>query len=231
MDEMERILISGGRGFVSVTGGGGKTSFMASFGKHLRDKGLSVLITTTTKVMSPRLHKYGQDMIFSGEDVLGYRPRKAELVFYAERSTMDMKKWLSPRLEVLSALYGFYDVIIAEADGSRGLPLKMHTERDPVIHPLTSATVAVMGSWGIGDKIYSAVFGDGREGIVDADYLSWYMTVPEGLCKGMTGRKAILINGAEDLSEDSMSMLRGLSYPESAYAVSIREDRIIAKLG
>ena len=71
MDEMERTLISGGRGFVSVTGGGGKTSFMASFGKHLRDKGLSVLITTTTKVMSPRLHKYGQDMTYSDENVLG----------------------------------------------------------------------------------------------------------------------------------------------------------------
>ena len=142
-----------------------------------------------------------------------------------------MKKWLSPRLEVLSALYGFYDVIIAEADGSRGLPLKIHTERDPVIHPLTSATVAIMGGWGIGDKIYSAVFGDGREGIVDSSYLSWYMAAPEGLCKGMTGNKAILINGAEELSEDRMSMLRGLSYPESAYAVSIREDRIIEKLG
>ena len=231
MDEMEAVLVSGSHSFISITGGGGKTTFMSAFGSYLRDKGLCVLITTTTKVMSPRLYKYGQDIIFSGESVLGFRPDRPMMVFYAEKSTMDMKKWLSPREEVLSALYGYYDVIISEADGSRGLPLKIHTERDPVIHPLTTATVAVIGAWGIGDKIYSAVFGDGREGIVDAHYLDWYLHSEEGLTKGMAGKKAILINGAESLSDDKLSILRGLEYPVQAYAVSMKEDRIIEKLG
>ena len=228
---MEAVLISGNHSFVSITGGGGKTSFMSAFGMHLKNSGLRVLITTTTKVMSPRLHQYGQDAVFSDESVLGFRPEKPILVFYAEKSTMDMKKWLSPRPEVLSALYGCYDVVISEADGSKGLPLKIHTERDPVIHPLTTATAAVMGAWGIGDRIYSSVFGDGRDGVIDGKYLEWYMSTAEGLCKGMAGRKAILINGAESLSEDKLSMLRSLDYPVPAYAVSIKEDRIIEKLG
>ena len=114
---MEAVLVSGNHSFISITGGGGKTSFMSAFGSYLRDKGMRVLITTTTKVMSPRLHKYGQDVIFSDESVLGFLPEKPVLVFYAEKSTMDMKKWLSPREEVLSALYGYYDVIISSSSG------------------------------------------------------------------------------------------------------------------
>lgn len=230
MSVLEDLLIEDGRGFVSVTGGGGKTTFLSVFGKHLKEKGLRVLLTTTTKVMSPRLHNYGQDMIFSGEDVLSYHPDSPVLTFYAEKSTMDMKKWLSPREEVLSALYSYYDVIISEADGSKGLPLKVHTERDPVIHPLTTATVAVMGTWGIGDKIYSSVFGDGRDGIIDREYLSWYMTTAEGLTKGMKGKKAILMNGAEELADECLSSLRGLPYSSPAFAVSIKEDRIVERL-
>ena len=166
-------LIPEGRGFISITGGGGKTSLMSLLGHALAESGLSVLITTTTKVASPRLHDYGADLVFEDESILGEEAEKGKLAFYAEHSVLDMKKWIAPREEVLSALYQKYDVIISEADGSRGLPLKLHTERDPVIHPLTTAVIGVMGLWGIGDKIYSSVFGDGRDGIIDDSYLSW----------------------------------------------------------
>ena len=217
-----------GSGFVSVTGGGGKTSFMSSFGRFLADRGLRVMITTTTRVMSPRLHDYGTDAVFESESVLSYDPHPGELVFYAEHNTMDMKKWLSPRMEVLSALRSRYDVIVAEADGSRGLPLKIHSDRDPVIHPLTSATVGIMGLWGIGDRIYSSVFGDGRDGIIDMEYLSWYVSCDEGLSKGFAGRTAMILNGADALNAESISSLHGIAFPEgtAVVAASIREDRV-----
>ena len=211
--------------FISITGGGGKTSLMSLLGRHFRSRGRSVLLTTTTKVMSPRLHDYGQDTIFGDESVLGYRPRSGEVVFYAEHSTMDMKKWIAPREEVLAALAGFYDVVIAEADGSRGLPLKVHTDRDPVINPLTDTTIAVMGLWGIGDRICSSVFGDGRDGDVGREYLQWYIDSPEGLAKGMAGRKVFVFNGADSYPAD---IIRELSIPQGIEAViaSVREDRV-----
>ena len=189
---------------------------------------MRVLLTTTTRVMSPRLHDYGADTIFGGEDVLAYHPRSGELVFYAEHNVLDMKKWLSPRPEVLTALYERYDVIISEADGSRGLPLKIHSDRDPVIHPLTTATAGVMGLWGIGERIYSSVFGDGRDGIIDTAYLSWYMTTPEGLSKGFSGHTAVILNGADAFPPEGMPVLSEVAYPKAAsvIAASVREDRI-----
>ena len=224
---IEAAVLPEGKGFISITGGGGKTSLMSLLGRCFADKGRSVLITTTTRVMSPRLHDYGADTVYEDESILLHDPGKGECVFYAEHNVLDMKKWLSPRMEVLSVLSDRYDVVIAEADGSRGLPLKIHTERDPVIHPRTTATIGVMGLWGIGDRIYSSVFGDGRDGIVDGEYLSWYFTTGEGLSKGFTGEKAILLNGADTASIDLPS-LASLSYPEgvSAAACSVKEDKV-----
>ena len=222
------LLLPEGKGLVSITGGGGKTTLLSLLGKELSARGLSVLLTTTTKVMSPHLHDYGVDRIFEDESVLSYIPHNGERVFYAEHHTLDMKKWISPREEVISALCRIYDVVIAEADGSKGLPLKMHTERDPVINPNTTATIAVMGGWGIGDMACFSVFGEERDIPVDRDYLQWYLMAPEGLCKGRTDRFAIIINGAEKLSDDTMRMLDCLEYPEGAavFAASEKEDRI-----
>lgn len=227
-DALIDALVPDGRGFISITGGGGKTTLLSLLGRALADKGLSVLITTTAKVASPYLHDYGAASIFSDESVLSHEPEKGRLVFYAERHTLDMKKWISPREEVLSALYGKFDTVISEADGSRGLPLKIHTARDPVIHPLTTASAAVMGLWGIGGRAYEYAFGEDRGTAIDRDYLEWYISCPEGLAKGLTGRKAIVFNGAEDADSGTLDMLRTLSYPAGTgvFAASEKEDRI-----
>ena len=225
---LEEDLLPDGKAFISITGGGGKTTLLSGFGRYLASRGRSVLLTTTAKVASPYLHDYGVDRIYGDEGVLSHMPEKGSLVFYAEHHTMDMKKWIAPRPEVLSALYGRYDAVLSEADGSRGLPLKVHTERDPVIHPLTTSSIAVAGLWGIGEKAYSVSFGDGRGIPVDRDYLQWYIDAPAGLTKGFTGRCCIVFNGAENCGEEIIAMLSTLSYPEGipVYAASEKEDRI-----
>ena len=222
------MLIPERKGFISITGGGGKTSLMSLLGRYFADSGLRVLMTTTTKVASPRLHDYGADIIFEDESILGSGPEKGQLVFYAVHNVLDMKKWTAPREEVLTALAPRFDLIISEADGSRGLPLKIHTSRDPVIHPLTTASVAIMGLWGIGGKGYEQAFGEERGIAIDRDYLEWYISCPEGLSKGLAGRKAIVFNGAEGADSGTLDMLNTLSYPEGTgvFAASEKEDRI-----
>ena len=227
-DELFMALVPENKGFVSITGGGGKTTLLSLLGRHAAGCGLSALMTTTTKVASPYFHDYGADVIFGDESVLGYSPEKGRLVFYGEHHTLDMKKWIAPRYDVLTALYPFYDLIISEADGSRGLPLKIHSSRDPVIHPLTTATVAVMGVWGIGEKAYSVAFGEERGCIVDNDYLKWYLSDPEGLCKGFGQRNAIVFNAAGTPEKNTLKMLEGLDYPENTrvYLASEMEDEV-----
>ena len=224
METLQRYLLPEGKGFISVTGGGGKTSFLISFGRYLRDRGLSVLLTTTTRIESPKMRDYDADLVFSDESILRHRPSKGETVYYAERHIMDPEKWTAPREEVLSVLASWYDAVLCEADGSRHLPLKIHTARDPVIHPATTGTVAVMGLWGIGEAVDSAVFGDGRTGVVDEAYLDWYLKAPEGLMKGMTGHKLVLLNGAESYPVPDLSLPEGVGL----IAASLREGRILS---
>ena len=144
---------------------------------------------------------------------------------------MDMKKWIAPREEVLEILSSRYDIVISEADGSRGLPLKIHTSRDPVIHPSTTHLIAVMGMWGIGEKACSSVFGSDEDVIVDRSYIQHYIDMPEGLLKGsIEEHTAIIFNGAENSTCDEISMLNELSYPAGviALAASEKNNRIIS---
>ena len=215
-------LIVGSKAFISIIGGGGKTTTMIGLAKYLKSCGKRVLITTTTKVVSPYVLDYGQDLIFNNEDVLEYLPKHAEVVFYAQLSELD-NKWRYPSFESLIQLYDRYDVILSEADGSRGLPIKIHTARDPQIQPLTTATISLMGVWAIGGSTNEVAFGHGVKNpkTVNEEYLNWYISYSEGLLKGSNqNNRAILFNGC-DKGYDS-SLLRALKVPKDVkcYAAS-----------
>ncbi|MBQ2259262.1 MAG: putative selenium-dependent hydroxylase accessory protein YqeC [Spirochaetales bacterium] len=205
---------------IYITGGGGKTTLMESFGEYLKHRGYSVLLTTTTKVASPKQHNYRTDKVFGDESVLGYMPKKGESVFFADHS-YDIKKWIAPRMEVLSLLNKRYDIVLIEADGSKGLPFKYHTERDPVVYDDATAVIAVCGIWGIGSKAYEMCFGDGRECIIDKRYMDEYLRDSEGLTKGMRNntKNLILFNGADEVDSSVLEMLSSLELPKSVKGV------------
>ena len=216
--------------FVCLTGGGGKTTLMIGLASYLKKQGKKVLITTTTKIMSPHLLDYGADSVFSDDGVLTFFPREPICVLYALSDGIT-SRWTSPPIENLEALRERYDVIICEADGSKRLPFKVHTQRDPVIPDFTTDTVAVTGLWGIGLKAAEVSFGDDRDIVVDEDYLQWYIDNPQGFLKGsIEGHRTVLFNGADECSE--LSVLRDLRYPEDVrvYACSEKEGKIYERI-
>ena len=159
--------------------------------------------------------------------VLTHEVKKGEKVFYAESSKYDIKKAVSPRLELLSVLKDRYDVILYEADGSRGLPLKIHSERDPVIVEGTTAVIAIMGLGAIGNKAYSVVFGDDSEKSVDSRYLESYLKNPDGLLKGMsTGTENIIVVNQADSYEDKIEEVRKVKFPYPVFIASEERDEI-----
>lgn len=219
-----------GRAFISITGGGGKTTLMTGFASYLRSCGKRVLMTTTTKIMSPYKHDYMADRIFSDDSVLIFIPDCPCSVIYAIEDK-ETGKWRCPPVENFDVLISRYDVILCEADGSRRLPLKIHTQRDPVILPLTTYTVSVMGLWGIGQEAKDVSFGDARNVVVGRSYLNWYLNTPEGLLKGsLKDNRAIVFNGAEDFKDTSL--LRGLDYPSDIFActASVKEGILYEEL-
>ena len=194
---------------------------MTGFASYLRSCGKKVLMTTTTKIMSPYKHDYKADKIFSDDAVLSFIPNCPCSVIYALEDK-ETCKWSCPPVENFDVLISRYDVIICEADGSRGLPLKIHTDRDPVVPAFTTYTISVMGLWGIGREAKDVVFGDDRSVIVDEPYLRWYLKDPEGLLKGsLPGHRAVVFNGAERFTDTGI--LRALDYPQDVFVCTASE--------
>ncbi len=207
--------------FISLVGGGGKTTLMIGLASYLKGRGLKVLMTTTTKIMSPSFHDYKADLVFCDDSVLDFFPDAPCSVLYA-LGDGKTSKWRCPPIENLRLLCGRYDAIINEADGSKRLPLKVHTERDPVVPDFTTYTISVMGLWGIGARACDVAFGDDRPCIVDKAYLQWLVDNPEGLLKrSLLGHRAIVFNGAESFLDTSI--LRDLSYPEDVFVCTASE--------
>lgn len=225
ISEIANYLAPSYPAFISITGGGGKTTTLTALGHCFRKRRLSVLITTTTKIQGPKGFKYDADYAFtSEEEVLAHIPEKGELVFYAERSLMDPKKMTSPRPEVLEILSRRYDVIISEADGARCLPLKMHTERDPVILPFTTATLAIMGASAYGENADNVCFGYEGENTVDASFLQSLINMEEGVLKRAKGNTLILINQCDSVPFKVLADLKSLSAPCPIWLGSVKED-------
>ncbi len=231
--KLEEMLIRPGRSnFISVTGGGGKTTLLSSFGLHLRNRGYSVLLTTTTRVQAPLYHDYGADAVIQDEvAILSHEVVKNRMVFYAEGRSMDVKKAFAPRDEVLEILAGRFDCILCEADGSRGLPMKIHSSRDPVIHERTTAVIAVMGYPALFNKACSVVFGEESEEVVDRRYLERYFKDPDAVLKGMAGLPGVvLVNASETLDENGLAQFSSLDIPYPVVFCSEQKDLIYAKI-
>ncbi len=211
---------------ISLTGGGGKTTFLIGFSNYLKRRGRSVLVTTTTKMQSPEALDFDTDRIFfESDDIQRHFPRKGESVYFAER--YDERKCCSPDTAVLEVLSESYDVTLVEADGARCRPLKMHTEKDPVILDSTTLTVAFIGARSIGMRIEDACCGCSDSGIVDISFIQKLIDSREGVLKGVKGRGVIVVNQCDEVA---WSAFKGLVSPVEIILASTQRDTVYGTL-
>lgn len=224
---MEEKLLKDTHPVISLTGGGGKTTFLILFSQYLRSRGKSVLMTTTTKLASPETFDYRFDRFFSSpRDMKERRVEKASADLFASKDEKT-GKLISPGENLIMEAGEKYDVVLIEADGSKRLPLKIHTSRDPVIITGTTGVVSITGGWGVGEKARDVVFTDDSESVVDREYLENYLLSSAGPLKGMEmdSTNIILFNGGDALSEYQMDTISSLVMPSGVdgYIVSERK--------
>jgi probable selenium-dependent hydroxylase accessory protein YqeC len=148
--KLGEALVLKQREIISLVGGGGKTTLMFALAEELSSKQKGIILTTTTKIWDPS-------------------PSPSFARFWT-RQFSEMKKWVSenwedyPYLLVAAEklangkLQGvdpswipeFYSLpgislVIVEADGAAGRPLKAPREGEPVLPPNTSLLIPVVG--------------------------------------------------------------------------------------
>lgn len=130
---------------VAFVGAGGKTSALIALGHEFADMGWRVLATTTTKIGRDQLDLMpGVLPVDVPTDVISDTLNGYRFVFL--HGEMDQQKVKGASSTEISALLDRIDsdVLLIEADGSRGLPMKAPKPHEPVIPPETTLVVPVV---------------------------------------------------------------------------------------
>ena len=129
---------------IAVTGSGGKTTTIEQLARYWEAQGLSVLVSTTTHMAHPDVYAYrfAHHVVLKPTFQVVATAYPGQTVLYGSDAG---DKIASVAPDLLQQSINRFDRVLIEADGARQLPLKIHSERDPVIPDQSSMIIAVMG--------------------------------------------------------------------------------------
>jgi len=187
---------------VALVGCGGKTSLVELMADRLRDK--KVLVSTTTKIFPPKMKNIVlcETLWQCGEN----EPRTGI-------QCMGLLNSASGKLEALPevflvALQPRYDVVLLEADGSRGLPCKGWLTNEPVVPDYCTHTLGLITMGALGKPAgettvhrlpeFFVLTGVGEGQTITAAALEAMVCAPKGMFKNSAGKRYVIVNQVED---------------------------------
>lgn len=129
---------------ISVVGSGGKTTLIKKLASQYLSEGKTVLVTTTTHMFIEE-----ETLLTDDADLI---IRALQENGYAMAGIPNDKKFQSLSKETFEKVKPYADVILVEADGSKGLPLKFPNATEPVIPEGTDEIIVVCGLNALGQK-------------------------------------------------------------------------------
>ncbi|WP_215697844.1 selenium cofactor biosynthesis protein YqeC [Clostridium sp. MCC353] len=190
-------------GVISLVGGGGKTTVMYELAKELERMGKRVIVTTSTHIRRPDGY----------QTVIGDRAEVLDRVVWdsgilAAGQEAEGGKLKGMPLEEIGKLKSYCDVLLIEADGAKGLPLKVPAGHEPVIIPETEMVIACAGLDCIGRPVKDICFrveetckllGKKPEELISPRDAALILCSKQGSQKAVEGREyRIVLNKADD---------------------------------
>lgn len=156
-------------GITAIIGSGGKSTLLKTLGLELMRAGGRVLLCTTTHMFP--VASVPWDGSSRRLDAAPWKPGAAhapgctcKVCAGMSRGSICQAGVLDPETGKLSApaepidqLAQCFDYVLAEADGSKRLPLKAHAAWEPVIPAATANVVWVVGASGLGKPVAEVV--------------------------------------------------------------------------
>lgn len=139
----------------SVIGGGGKTTLLRSLADELVAEGKTVVLATTTHF----LPFSGIDTVVSTDEFEVARQLKAQRVICVGTPAHEARNAgkLAPSRIAPHDLASLADFVLVEADGSRHMSVKAHSDREPVIPDGSDLTITVIGASAFGKPVAQTV--------------------------------------------------------------------------
>lgn len=126
---------------VALIGSGGKTTLFWELAREW--EGRKLLLTTTTRMYPPP-----QDYPFCAPEELAERWPRSQGLFVGRPEGEKVSG--PPAAEIDAWDLPDLDLLVVEADGSRGRPVKAHADHEPVLPHKTTLAVAVLGMLALG---------------------------------------------------------------------------------
>jgi len=187
---------------VAVVGCGGKTSLIGLMADKLRNR--KVLVSTTTKIFPPNME--GVMLCETLRQCEEHQPQTGIQCF-------GLLNRASGKLEALPESFlaetiPRYDIVLLEADGSRGLPCKGWLANEPVVPCYCTHTVGVVTMNALGKAAgenvvhrlpeFLALTGLGEGSVITMQALEAMVCASGGMFKNSAGQRYLLVNQAED---------------------------------
>ena len=195
------------REVISLVGAGGKTTLMFRLARELLLAGRKVVTTTTTKILEPTSEEAPCLIVDPDEDkvktfVKTRLEQNHHITVASERLGFGKLRGVSP--SVIADLWDLHliDVLLIEADGAAGRPVKAPREQEPVISPDTTLVVAILGMDGVDAELneknvfqperVSKLTGVRLGDKMTAESLAVVMTHSEGIFKGTPASSRVI---------------------------------------
>ena len=191
-----------GTNILAFVGCGGKTTFINSLAHEY--KHLKVLVTPTTKIMP--MNEEGVLLRKTLQECVNHIPVTGiQCLGILNRTTGKLEALPG---ELLEEIHMQYDLILLEADGSRGLPCKGWLPGEPVIPKFVTHSVGIVTMSAIGMPAdeehvlrlpeFLALTGLDAGNAITPEALLTMVCAPGGMFKNSIGKMHLFINRAED---------------------------------
>lgn len=224
----------------AAVGGGGKTSVLFALAADASGRGLSVALTTTTHIRDPRRESCPRPydgllldaclaipppVASSGfaDDPLRAAGRSGSVQVIASRELPEEGKLAGIHPLWISVLAARYDLVLVEADGSRGLPIKAPAAHEPVLPPVLHLVLGMVGLDCLGrpmdgaavhrPELFGPLVGCACGAAVEAGHLAALAAAREGLFKGVeAGVLRVLVLNKADLVSAQGAAALGITF-------------------
>ena len=207
---------------ICLTGAGGKTALLYALAEKAAAEGKNVIVSTTTHILQPE-NCYAATL----QEVRGLWRSGSYAVVGTPCEEGKLKELPAEDLAFWDAEA---DLLLLEADGAKGYPVKVPAAHEPVVPAQCVMLIGVMGMDALGKPLKDVCFrleeakallGCEEDHVVTQDDLVRIALSPEGLAKGSQGREYCIVLNKCDLDMTSAEEIRKAIAKQSPVQVTL----------
>lgn len=193
---------------VSIVGSGGKTSLMFKLALELK-KDYRVLVTTSTNIIKPFPDEYNYLYTNIDSYLNSIKSDKNGVTIISNGVNEKTNKLIGINDSDLNLLIRYFDIVILEADGSKGLPIKGWKSNEPPVLEKTNKTIGVLPADFINKKAEKDfIYGfeefnklTDKSQYINFETISKICSDKDGIFKNSKGSLHLFFNKAENNAE------------------------------